>query len=80
MSNHTDDPGHGHSPAAWTAVIIMLVAISLGTVALFIDVWVLFWVAVGLLVWFITGSSLWIGLLAAIGAVIGMNAGFGKSD
>lgn len=37
-------------------------------------------VAVGLLVWFITGSSLWIGLLAAIGAVIGMNAGFGKSD
>ncbi|GAA1738203.1 HGxxPAAW family protein [Microbacterium paludicola] len=50
MSNHTDDPGHGHSPAAWTAVIIMLVAISLGTVALFIDVWALFWVAVGLLV------------------------------
>lgn len=50
MSNHTDEPGHGHSPAAWTAVIIMLVAISLGTVALFIDVWVLFWVAVGLLV------------------------------
>ena len=37
-------------------------------------------VAVGLLVWFITGSSLWIGLLAAIGAVIGMNAGLGKSD
>jgi hypothetical protein len=37
-------------------------------------------VAVGLLVWFVTGSSLWIGLLAAIGAVIGMNAGFGKSD
>lgn len=37
-------------------------------------------VAVGLLVWFITGSSLWIGLLAAIGAVIGMNSGFGKSD
>lgn len=37
-------------------------------------------VAVGLLVWFLTGSSLWIGLLAAIGAVIGMNAGFGKSD
>ncbi|WP_345750233.1 HGxxPAAW family protein [Microbacterium rhizophilus] len=50
MSNHTDDPGHGHSPAAWTAVIIMLIAVALGTVALFIDVWVLFWVAVGLLV------------------------------
>jgi CDP-diglyceride synthetase len=34
-------------------------------------------VAVGMLVWFLTGSSLWIGILAAIGAVIGMNAGFG---
>jgi hypothetical protein len=50
MSHTNGDPGHGHSPAAWTAVIIMLVAIALGTVALFIDVWVLFWVAVGLLV------------------------------
>jgi hypothetical protein len=37
-------------------------------------------VAIGLIIWFLTGSSLWIGLLAAIGAVIGMNAGFGKSD
>lgn len=37
-------------------------------------------VVIGLIVWFFTGSSLWIGLLAAIGAVIGMNAGFGKSD
>lgn len=37
-------------------------------------------VVIGLIIWFLTGSSLWIGLLAAIGAVIGMNAGFGKSD
>jgi|APLow6443716910_1056828.scaffolds.fasta_scaffold1235386_2 uncharacterized membrane protein YccC len=36
-------------------------------------------VAVGLAIWFFTGSSLWIGIMAAIGAVIGMNAGFGKS-
>jgi hypothetical protein len=36
-------------------------------------------VAVGLVVWAITDSALWIGLLAAIGAVIGMNAGYGKS-
>jgi hypothetical protein len=50
MSNPIGDPGHGHSPAAWTAVIIMLVAISLGTVALFIDQWTLFYVGVGLLV------------------------------
>ena len=26
-----DDPGHGHSPAAWTAVVIMLLAVTLGT-------------------------------------------------
>jgi hypothetical protein len=37
-------------------------------------------VGVGLAVWWITGSSLWIGLLAAIGAVLGMNLGFGDSD
>ncbi|WP_203138578.1 HGxxPAAW family protein [Microbacterium sp. JZ31] len=50
MSHSNGDPGHGHSPAAWTAVIIMLIAVALGTVALFIDQWVLFWVAAGLLV------------------------------
>lgn len=37
-------------------------------------------VGVGMVVWWITGSSLWIGLLAAIGAVLGMNLGFGGSD
>jgi len=37
-------------------------------------------VAVGLVIWFLTDSSLWIGLMAALGAVFGMNAGFGKSD
>lgn len=31
MSNPIDDPGHGHSPAAWTAVTIMLVAMAAGT-------------------------------------------------
>ena len=29
MSNPIADPGHGHSPAAWTAVIIMLVVIPI---------------------------------------------------
>ncbi|WP_022880800.1 DUF6704 family protein [Gryllotalpicola ginsengisoli] len=32
-----DDLGHGHSPAAWTAVIIMLVAFALGTVFFWLD-------------------------------------------
>jgi len=31
--NTQSDPGHGHSPAAWAAVIIMLIAIALGTLA-----------------------------------------------
>lgn len=50
MSNQHDELGHGHSPASWAAVIIMLIAIALGTIALFIDSWPLFWVSVGILV------------------------------
>ena len=35
------EPGHGNSPAAWTAVIIMLVGFTIGTVAFFFDLpWV----------------------------------------
>ena len=45
-----DDPGHGHSPAAWTAVVIMLVAVTLGTVFFFFDMPVLVWASFGLLV------------------------------
>lgn len=36
-------------------------------------------VVLGLAVWFFTGSAAWIGILAVIGAVLGMNAGFGRS-
>ncbi|MBT2485957.1 MULTISPECIES: HGxxPAAW family protein [unclassified Microbacterium] len=32
MTNSIADPGHGHSPAAWTAVVIMLVGFAAGTV------------------------------------------------
>lgn len=35
-SNPIGDPGHGHSPAAWTTVLIMLLAISAGTLGLII--------------------------------------------
>ncbi len=37
MSNPIGDPGHGHSLAAWTAVVIMLLAIALGTVFFFLE-------------------------------------------
>lgn len=38
MANISDEPGHGSSPAAWTAVVIMLVGVTLGTIALFFEV------------------------------------------
>ncbi|QTX04635.1 DUF6704 family protein [Agromyces archimandritae] len=50
MSTETADPGHGHSPAAWTAVIIMLVAVALGTVFFFLDIPALVWASAALLV------------------------------
>ena len=49
MSNEIADPGHGNSPAAWTAVIIMLVAFVIGTVAFFFAVEWLVWASAGLL-------------------------------
>lgn len=59
MSNPIGDPGHGHSPAAWTAVIIMLVAVALGTAFFMMDMPVGVWVSVGLLiVGWITGFVL----------------------
>ena len=48
MSDHSD-PGHGHSPAAWTAVTIMLVAFAAGTLAFWFDQPVLVWASAALL-------------------------------
>ncbi len=44
------DPGHGNSTAAWTAVIVMLVAIVLGTLAFWFNMAWLVGASVGLLV------------------------------
>ncbi|MFT4135157.1 DUF6704 family protein [Microbacterium sp.] len=49
MSNPIADPGHGHSPAAWTAVIIMLAAFAFGTLFYWLDLAHLVWASVGLL-------------------------------
>lgn len=49
MSNESD-PGHGNSPAAWTAVIIMLVAFAIGTLAFWFDMAWLVFASVGLLI------------------------------
>ncbi len=59
---HADsDPGHGNSPAAWTAVIIMLVAFAIGTLAFWFNIaWLVFasagLVVVGALVGFVLGK------------------------
>ena len=44
------DPGHGNSPAAWTAVIIMLVAFTIGTLAFWFNIAWLVFASAGLLV------------------------------
>lgn len=49
MSEHHDN--HGQTPAAWTAVIIIVIGFVLGTVAVVIGNWLLFWIGgVGLVV------------------------------
>ena len=50
MSTETADPGHGHSPAAWTAVTIMLIGFTLGTFAFWFDLAWLVWVSAGIVV------------------------------
>ena len=50
MSSPIADPGHGHSPAAWIAVTIMLLAFTIGTVAFVMDAPTVVWASAGLLV------------------------------
>jgi hypothetical protein len=47
MSEHVD---HGHTVAAWTAVIIISVAFAVGTFGVVIANPTVFWVGVGLIV------------------------------
>lgn len=65
MSNQHGDPGHGDSPAAWTAVIVMLIGIAAGTVFFFLHMPTFVYVCVG---------------VVAFGALLGFilsKAGFG---
>lgn len=41
---------HGSTPAAWTAVIIALIAFCVGAVGLILLSWPVFWAGIGLLV------------------------------
>ncbi|MGM7665848.1 HGxxPAAW family protein [Microbacterium sp. A93] len=50
MTNPIADPGHGHSPAAWTAVVVMLIGVAAGTVAYCLDQPLFVWISVGIVV------------------------------
>lgn len=68
MSIDVSDPGHGHSPAAWTAVTIMLIAFTIGTAAFFFA-----------LVWLVWASF----ALLLVGVIVGWvmaKAGYGVAD
>jgi hypothetical protein len=45
-----NEPGHGNSPAAWVAVVIMLIGFAGGTLAFWFDQPLLVWVSVGVVV------------------------------
>lgn len=49
MSNaDISDPGHGHSPAAWVAVTVMMIGFVVGAFGFwFVSMWMI-WVAVAL--------------------------------
>jgi hypothetical protein len=49
MTNPIADPGHGHSPAAWTAVVIMLVGFTAATVAFCFEQPTLVWISSALI-------------------------------
>ncbi len=61
--NPASDPGHGHSPAAWTAVVIMLTTLSVGTVAFFFALW---WLVIVMAVLTVVGWGVGF-LMAALG-------------
>lgn len=50
MTNPIADPGHGHSPAAWTAVVIMLLGFTIGTVFFCLEMPTGVWVSAGIVV------------------------------
>ena len=49
MTNPIADPGHGHSPAAWTAVIVMLVGFTAATVAFCFEQPTFVWISAALI-------------------------------
>ena len=70
VSDHEHD-SHGSTPAAWTTVILLMIAFTAGTVGLVLDMIWMFWVSVGLAV-----ASLIIGKVMSL---MGLGAGGSRS-
>lgn len=71
MTDISEEGGHGSSPAAWTAVVIMLVGVAIATAFLFLDVIPLVWVGAALVpIGLIVG-----GILKAAGLGVGGHRG-----
>ncbi len=47
MAEHDN---HGHTPAAWTAVAIILLGFALGSWSMWVMSWPLFWVSVAIVI------------------------------
>lgn len=65
MSAESSDPGHGHSPAAWTGVIIMLIGFVVGVFAFWFD-----------LPWIVVGCAVVVVIGPIVGAIMA-KAGYG---
>jgi len=63
---HLSHEDHGNTPAAWTTVAIIVIAFIVGTLAIVLANWTMFWIGVALLV-----------VGAVVGKVLSM-MGFGK--
>ncbi len=50
MTRARRDVHHGNTPAAWTTVIIITIAFVIGTLAIILGNWPLFWASAGLVV------------------------------
>ena len=50
MSEHQDEPGHGNSVAAWTAVIVAIIGVTAVTLGVLINMMTLTWIGTALTV------------------------------
>ncbi|WAC65860.1 hypothetical protein OVA14_11195 [Agrococcus sp. SL85] len=50
------DPGHGHSRAAWISIVVMLVAIAVGTLFFFLEQPIVVWISAAVT---LVGAILW---------------------